>query len=55
MPDSGANAAAKIVINECRIVLRANRGIQFIYLDGLGRSVDGVPLPAAAEDPEHDL
>ena len=46
---------SRIVINECRMVLRANGAKQFIYLDGLCCDSDFVPVPAAAEDPEHDL
>jgi RNA polymerase sigma-70 factor (ECF subfamily) len=46
---------SRIVINECRMVFRRNGNNQFIYLDGLRSGLDDVPLPATAEDPEHDL
>jgi RNA polymerase sigma-70 factor (ECF subfamily) len=47
---------SRIVVNECRMVLRANRGKQFISLDNIGRAPDGpLGLAIAAEDPEHDL
>ena len=46
---------SRIVINECRMVLRANGSNQLIYVDGLRSGLDGAPLPASAEDPEYDL
>ena len=47
---------SRIVVNECRMVLRANRGKQFISLDNIGRASDSPPrLAITAEDPEHDV
>jgi RNA polymerase sigma-70 factor (ECF subfamily) len=46
---------SRIVINECLMAFRANRGKQFIYLDGLRSGLDGVSLAAEVEDPERDL
>jgi RNA polymerase sigma-70 factor (ECF subfamily) len=45
---------SRIVMNECRMVLRVNRRTQFMYLDVTGLDAP-LRLPAAAEDPEHDL
>jgi RNA polymerase sigma-70 factor (ECF subfamily) len=46
---------SKIVINECRMVLRLKGVKKFVFLDEFRSGLD-VPLPAAAaEDPEHDL
>ena len=45
---------SRIVINECRMVLRVNRRTQMVYLDGNGAEPP-LRLPAVAEDPEHDL
>src|SRR3954453_8559758 len=45
---------SRIVINECRMVLRVNRRTQMVYLEGSG-SEPPLRLPAVAEDPEHDL
>jgi RNA polymerase sigma-70 factor (ECF subfamily) len=46
---------SRIVINECRMVLRVNRRAPFIYLDGSGRVEAPLRLLAATEDPEHGL
>jgi RNA polymerase sigma-70 factor (ECF subfamily) len=45
---------SRIVVNECRMVLRVNRRTQFVHLDAAG-SETGMELPAAAHDPEYDL
>jgi DNA-directed RNA polymerase specialized sigma24 family protein len=37
---------SRIVINECRMALRANGGKQLTYLDGLRAGLDILPLPA---------
>jgi RNA polymerase sigma-70 factor (ECF subfamily) len=46
---------SKIVINECRMVLRRNGNKNLVYLDGLRSDLGALPLAAAAEDPERDL
>src|SRR5947209_8884888 len=45
---------SRIVINECRMVLRVNRRTHLVCLDGTGMDAP-LRLPAVTEDPEHDL
>jgi RNA polymerase sigma-70 factor (ECF subfamily) len=44
----------RIVVNECRMVLRVKRRTPFVYLDdsGMERALES---PAVAHDPEHEL
>ena len=44
-----------IVINECRMVFRRNGNKKLVNLDGLCAPLDMIPMPAIAEDPEHNL
>jgi RNA polymerase sigma-70 factor (ECF subfamily) len=45
---------SRIVVNECRMVLRSNRRAQFVCLDSSGNE-GPLKLIADAQDPEHDL
>jgi RNA polymerase sigma-70 factor (ECF subfamily) len=47
----------RIVINECRMLLRIRKRARFLYLDGGHKAFDGksITLLSPAADPEHEL